>query len=436
MQILKFDPTTPCGEFKRMNAVNNGPVHKRYAQDQYIDNLELYRAAKIPFARNHDAAFYNRYGGEFTVDISAVFPRFEADVNDPASYDFACTDEYIAVTLEAGTETFYRLGQKIEHEIRKHHTLPPADFRKWAEICEHIIRHYNEGWADGFHYNIRYWEIWNEADLDGDDSPNKRTWGGTAEQYFGLYEITAKHLKSCFPHLKIGGPALAHSINDWAERFLGHAEKKRVPLDFFSWHIYCTTPEKMMEKNARVQALLERHGFGGVENILNEWNYIRGWDRDFVYSVKQISGLKGASFTLACMCEAQKSSIDMLMYYDARPSAFNGLFSPFTLEPLKGYYPFLWYGMLYGRQEIRAEHQPEHLYSLCGVDGDGKTLTLLTHYDENDEAGERTVTLDFGRQSTYEVFLLDQTHDGTLLGKVDDLTFTLPVHTSLLIREL
>lgn len=191
-----------------------------------------------------------------------------------------------------------------------------------------------------------------------------------------------------------------------------------------------------MEKNARVQALLERHGFGGVENILNEWNYIRGWDRDFVYSIKQISGLKGASFTLACMCEAQKSSIDMLMYYDARPSAFNGLFSPFTLEPLKGYYPFLWYGMLYGRQEIRAEHQPEHLYSLCGVDGDGKTLTLLTHYDENDEAEERTVTLDFGRQSTYEVFLLDQTHDGTLLGKVDDLTFTLPVHTSLLIREL
>ena len=339
MQILKFDPTTPCGNFKPMNAVNNGPVHKRYAQDQYIDNLELYRAAKIPFARNHDAAFYNRYGGEFTVDISAVFPRFEADVNDPASYDFACTDEYIAVTLEAGTETFYRLGQKIEHEIRKHHTLPPTDFRKWAEICEHIIRHYNEGWADGFHYNIRYWEIWNEADLDGDDSPNKRTWGGTAEQYFELYEITAKHLKSCFPHLKIGGPALAHSINDWAERFLGHAEEKRVPLDFFSWHIYCTTPEKMMEKNARVQALLERHGFGGVENILNEWNYVRGWDRDFVYSVKQISGLKGASFTLACMCEAQKSSIDMLMYYDARPSAFNGMFSPFTLEPLKGYYP-------------------------------------------------------------------------------------------------
>ncbi len=434
--IIRFDPTVPCGEFKRMNAVNNGPIHTRHAKDQYVDNLELYRAAKIPFARNHDAAFCPKYGGNFTVDISAVFPCFDADVNDPASYDFACTDEYIAVTLEAGTETFYRLGQKIEHEIRKHHTLPPKDFRKWAQICEHIIRHYNEGWANGFRYNIRYWEIWNEADLDPDDCPNKRTWGGTAEQYFDLYEVTAKHLKACFPQLRIGGPALAHSVNDWAERFLSRVEQNRIPLDFFSWHIYCTTPEKMMEKNARVQALLNRHGLGGAENILNEWNYVRGWDKDFVYSVKQVMGLKGASFTLACMCEAQKSSIDMLMYYDARPCALNGMFAPYTLEPLKGYYPFLWFGMLYGRQEIRTESQPEHIYSLCGVDADGKTLTLLTHYDENDNAEPLSVTLEFGRPATYAVYLLDETHDGTLLCETGDLTFTLPVHTSLLVKEL
>lgn len=191
-----------------------------------------------------------------------------------------------------------------------------------------------------------------------------------------------------------------------------------------------------MQKNADVEALLKRHGFEHIENILDEWNYIRGWDKDFVYSIRQITGLKGASFTLACMCEAQKSSIDMLMYYDARPCVFNGLFSVYTLEPLKGYYPFLWFGMLYGRQEIRAEHQPEHIYSLCGVDENGKTLTLFTHYDENDDAENLSVTLDFGRHGTYEVYLLDETHDGTLLCRTDDLTFTLPVHTSLLVKEI
>ena len=27
-----------------------------------------------------------------------------------------------------------------------------------------VIKHYNSGWANGYHYNIKYWEIWNEPD--------------------------------------------------------------------------------------------------------------------------------------------------------------------------------------------------------------------------------------------------------------------------------
>ena len=32
-------------------------------------------------------------------------------------------------------------------------------------------------------------------------------WCGTDEEYYRLYDVTAKHLKGCFPHLKIGGYA-------------------------------------------------------------------------------------------------------------------------------------------------------------------------------------------------------------------------------------
>ena len=57
---------------------------------------------------------------------------------------------------------------------------PPADAAKWAAICVGIIRHYNEGWANGFHHGIRYWEIWNE--------PENRPamWTGTDEDYLAL----------------------------------------------------------------------------------------------------------------------------------------------------------------------------------------------------------------------------------------------------------
>ena len=192
MNVLKFDTTKGKGRFKILNATNGGPWHKRHASDQRRSNMADYKAARIPYSRNHDSGVVAIYGGPFSHDITRIFPNFDADVNDPASYDFACTDESILCTLDAGTETFFRLGQTIEHQIKKHGTLPPKDFNKWAEICEHIILHYNYGWADGFELGIKYWEIWNEPDLDPDDSTDKKTWGGTQAQFFDLNEITAK----------------------------------------------------------------------------------------------------------------------------------------------------------------------------------------------------------------------------------------------------
>ena len=437
MDILHFDRSKQYGHFKVLNAVNNGPHHRRHAKDQYRSNLEAYKAARIPYARNHDASFYWAYGREHTVDISAIFPNFDADAYDPASYDFTCTDEYTEVTALAGTETFFRLGQTIEHYIKKFHIYPPADFKKWAVICEHIIRHYNEGWANGYHLDIQYWEIWNEPDLD-EDSDYRRTWAGTRAEFFDLYEVAAKHLKSCFPNLKIGGPALAGNL-EWAEEFLKEMQRRNVPLDFFSWHRYCTDVKKITDKAAAIDALLERYGYQNAESILNEWNYwYRSESEDaFVHTIDMIKGIKGAAFIMAVMSAAQPSSIDMLMYYDARPTEFNGLFQTDTLRPLKGYYPFLWYGNFYDLvAEIRCESSVEDIYTLCGVDGDGKVTAVLTYYTEADStSSEKTVSLDFGRDGTYEIYLLDRDHDGEPIETVRDLTFTLKPLTCILIKE-
>ena len=186
----------PYGKVKTFNAVNNGPVNGLRG----INNMEAWATARIPYGRLHDTSFTN----EWLVDVHRIFRDFDADENDPKSYDFACTDEYIAVTELAGAKTFFRLGQSIEHRIKKYHIFPPKDFAKWARICEHIIMHYNEGWADGFHYNIEYWEIWNEPDNEPVAAENPM-WKGSMEEYFTLYEVTANHLKACFPHIKVGG---------------------------------------------------------------------------------------------------------------------------------------------------------------------------------------------------------------------------------------
>ncbi len=439
MDTLKFDLSKKGGSFKVLNATNGGPWHKRHATDQFRSNFAAYKAARIPYSRNHDSAICGSvYGGPYSHDITCIFPNFDADENDPGSYDFACTDESILCTLDAGTETFFRLGQSIEHQIKKHGTIPPKDFHKWARICEHIILHYNEGWADGYHLNIQYWEIWNEPDLDPDDSKNKRTWGGTKAEFFDFFEIAAKYLKARFPHLKIGGPAIAGQ-RVWAREFLAEMQKRAVPMDFFSWHVYGKTPARMMEKAELFKSMLQTYGYGHTESILNEWNYVRGWgDGDFKYTVLAIHGIKGAAFTMACISEAQRTDfIDMLMYYDTRPSVFCGAFDYYSYDPLKGYYPLYWYGKFYDMEAyVPCQSKVEDIYTLCGVDKDGKLLCVITHYNEEDATAPKEVMLDFGREGHFEVYALDADHDGELIKTTDRTTFTLPCHSCILLREV
>ena len=401
------------GPIRPMHAGNNGPIPVR--SEQQRGNADTYRAAGIPYARTHDASLCAAYGGEHTIDISAVFPDFSRDPDDPDAYDFVVTDHYLEQILAAGTQVFYRLGSKIEHGVKKYGTLPPADNDKWARVCEHIIRHCNEGWANGHHYGITYWEIWNEPDLDTDDSPNKRCWGGTAAAFYELFITAARHLKTCFPDLKIGGPALANKTGAWLDGFLAALTRDEtpVPLDFFSWHIYAMQPEALVSRARTVREKLDRAGYTHTESICNEWNYIEGWTGRFIASIEAIIGLRGAAFSAACMLACQNAGLDMLMYYDARPSAFNGLWDFYTYRPLKGYYPFKMFSVLYhlGRQAF-THNDDDEIYAVSAAGKDG-VATLIAYFPQESRADEKTVSIaaqGLGER-TLACYLLDETHD-------------------------
>ena len=85
--------------------------------------------------------------------------------------------------------------------------------------------------------------------------------------------------------------------------------------------------------------------------------------------------------------------------------------------------------------EVKAEKQPENFYSLCGVDEQGKATAIITYYSDNDGACNQAVTVDFGRESQWEVYLLDDDHDGGLLKVTDELNFDLKVDSVLLLKE-
>ena len=420
MDRITVDFAKDCGVVKPMHSVNNGPVYK-FATDQRVTNIHHYRAAGIPYARTHDASFCSTYGGEHTVDVNMIFTDWSKDATDPASYDFALTDEYLRVIEAGGAKVYYRLGTKIEHWSKKYNTLPPADFKKWAVVCEHIIRHYTEGWADGFNMDIEYWEIWNEPDLDPDDSTHKRCWGGTAKQFYEFYCVVHKHLKSCFPHLKIGGPACARFYEDWLDGFFSEMKKWGIVPDFFSWHIYAATVEEEQERIRDVRDILDRYGFTETESILNEWNYARGWEGDeWIYTLKTEKGLKGSSYIAATMCMAQYEKVDNLMFYDARPCAMNSLFNTdFVFECLKGYYPFYMFNQLY--QLDNAVEVERDTADVWAVAASGKEQNvMLSYYNDDDTAPEKTVKVELKNINNkngvrLEYYCLDESHDCELV---------------------
>ena len=481
---ITVDFSEELGSIKPMHAVNNGPLLPNFGGGQVRGNFEDFRSARIPLVRTHDSIGCVP-GGEHTCDINAIFPDFDADETDPANYDFVFTDHYLDTIHRAGSEIFFRLGQTIEHGPKKYGILPPKDFAKWARICEHIVRHYNEGWGWGNdksrwvkdvvwsnQFNIVYWEIWNEPDLCAHRTdPNALpvqypcTWGGTANEFYRLYETTAKHLKEKFPSLKIGGPALSGGNKVWNEGFLKHCKQTSAPLDFFSWHSYTFDPARVAASCRSYRKLLDDNGFTQTESILNEWNYVRGWQSDWRYTLDVESGRfnqKGAAYLLSVMIECQSLPVDMLMFYDARATrlTMNNLFSHPNLLPMKGYYPFyLWSNLVeYGTQvpcKI-VEGRGMKTFGENGVapgsemgkpvgsfravaakNADGSGALAVARYSEDDNVSEvALVTLDlpgvdFSRLRchltdsvrTYTEFRLEKNADGTALLRLQPNSF-------------
>ena len=213
-------------------------------------------------------------------------------------------------------------------------------------------------------------------------------------------------------------------------------QKREVPIDFFSWHIYCTEPKKVMDKAKYIRELLNKYGYINAESILNEWNYIKGWTDEYIYSLETIHGIKGAIFIMSVIIESQKNPIDMLMYYDTRLSAFNGAFDFYTYRPLKGYYPFKWYGEFYDYDyEVRSNDKIDDIYTLCGINKEGKIIAIIAYYSDYNNKENKTIKVNFNKDSEYEVYLLDKEHNGDLIQITKELVFDISIHSCLLIKE-
>jgi hypothetical protein len=416
---IVVDCSKTVGRIRPLHGVNNGPLDLGGTVDLSVHHKEL----TIPFTRLHDAHWPN----PDVVDMHAVFPNPDADPGRPESYDFARTDEYVRAITATGSRIVYRLGESIEHTPKKYRVHPPKSAEKWAAACVGIVRHYNDGWANGFRHDVRYWEIWNEPD----NRPAQ--WTGTDEQYFRLYAAAARAIKRRYPDLKVGGPAIGNTgkmegdtldAPPFLKAFLEFCKRESVPLDFFSWHMYTADPRALAAQARGVRALLDRHGFEKTESHLNEWNYLpdndwtpvllpgQGPPRERFYD--RVGGAEGAAFSAASLMLLQDSPVDVANYYAGDTNPF-GLFTRHG-TPRKTFYAFKAFKMLTDtpvRVRVDSVEEARGVHAVAGMSEDREAVTVLvSHFNAADALLQlRMKQLPWGNAADYEVFVVDAVHD-------------------------
>jgi hypothetical protein len=268
LRSLRVDASHSQGTIRSLQGVDGVPVGAIGAGNLGVpagpDLLPHWSRARVDIVRSY--IWLSRLD---TIDNpGSLFPRWAADANDPASYNFAATDALVRASLSIGADVLFTIASSIPFNKQ-----PPADVAKYAEVARHLVLHYTRGWANGFNNAIRYWEIGDEPDL------NRYHFDGTPEQFYTMYDAVARAIKSVDPSLQVGGPGLAFPMNEqsaFREGFLGAVAERHMPCDFFSWKWYSdqsADPLDLARVSRTTTAMLAKYGLAGRKQFVTDWNY-------------------------------------------------------------------------------------------------------------------------------------------------------------------
>ncbi|HVM47547.1 MAG TPA: family 20 glycosylhydrolase, partial [Candidatus Acidoferrum sp.] len=389
--------------------VNHGPLAvyqpgALYNGSNAVDLSAWYSEAGIPSVRLDEFGY---------IDFQAFFPNFAADPDKPENYRFAVADRYLQSILDVGADVFFRLG----YSERPQRVDPPSDNEKWTQVMLHVIRHYRQGWANGHHWNIRYWEVWNEPSGEG--------WTGTPQEYFRLYATVAKEVKNLDPSLMVGGPALGspdpNKDRAFAAAFIEYCQQHQLPLDFFSWHHYFIKPQEFIEHAARHRRDLDGHGFKNTKLFLTEW----GWYSGRPTHLTDRATIDDAAADLSAMMVLQ-DRVELAHFYvgDAMAGHPWGLFdfirngSPVSARPRKSYYAFKAYHELTQTPlRLRCQGNQEVDRGGCGflaglTDDHRRIAVLLSNFGtQTGHYSIKVIHVPWTGSTRLATFLLDRRHD-------------------------
>lgn len=393
-RYITVDFSKRTGRLKCIAGANTGPA---FGIDMEYSFIDEYKEMGVGAVRTHNVE--HPYGAGRYVDVHCIFPDFSLDPRFEGSYNFAPTDRYFHLIKESGAEIFLRIGESSEPYETRLYNRTPADLDKWISVVEHIIAHYNRGWANGFKLGIKYCEL--PCDVDEDFG-----WSSEKEEYFELYRRTATRLKEVFPKLRVGAYSAGgfYSLNHFngserqkyyvshLEAFLAYVSKKptEAPLDFLTWKCCAESPEELSLHANYARSYLNQWGLKKTQSIVSEFS---------LKPMKEPHYLRRAypAELSSSLIIAQKSSIDMLFLSHMSP--FDLSCPLYSLQDRTTKHKYAPYRVMAAIGKLCAlgntvdvsEDYRRELYSLAAADeNEGAILVVTRDFDGQIELNVRS----------------------------------------------
>lgn len=291
-----FDVNSPVGELSTLvaasSAVENAqPLTLRIQAETAAGRLDpvwhMLGSEHLSQLFYEDGPGGSRIGAEFQEalclahsELGATYIRAHAILHDEqgvyseiageARYDFTAIDRIYDLLLNQGLRPIVEvsfmprdLASNTAETVFWYRgiTSLPRDWQHWGELNQRLAAHLVERYGIE---EVSQWafEIWNEPNMEEFGPYIPGFWTGTQSEYFRLYDIAARAIKSVDERLLVGGPATA--AVGWIADFLDFARQQDAPLDFLSTHSYNNLP-------LDVKPILKSYGFEGVKIWWTEW---------------------------------------------------------------------------------------------------------------------------------------------------------------------
>lgn len=366
---VKVDFSLPVGEIRPIHGMCNGPV------SYGADLTDAYREIGVPYVR-FDCA--DTAVSAYAVDLSRIFRDSGADPSDAESYDFSYTDRYVEAAYRAGAEVIFRLGESVDFMGSGKRIAIPEDVDRLARVCINVIRHYNDGWANGFTLGIKRFELWSH-----DPALSARE----CLREFELYRSLTTALSFYSEEIKVGG--MCFDGQDAVIReFVRYCQKNHVRLDFLTLSCFDSHPQELGQRLRHAVALVRNCGFDETELIVGRWCYtdsevlgaiplerlLGGGGEKFAEGRRRLfeeqSSVKGAAFVGASLIEMLSiPELETACFFDAQP-----MLSPWCAisdrfgRPQKPYYAFKAFGELYrARKQVLCQCRWQEGFAHPGV---------------------------------------------------------------------